>query len=430
MMSDPTILESAAEAVPGSLPVETFVDVECAQECKHGESAFGDCFLCRRIAQEDRVIAILSDGMGSGIKASVLSTMTAHMALRFVASDSDLMRAVSTMMEALPVCRIRKLSYATFSILDYRRNGGVRLIEMDNPSLVRMREDSFEPFARRELNSPAWGERTIFLSEFDAQAGDRLVAVTDGVTQAGLGLARTPSGWGERGFEDFLEETLHRHPGISAYTLCQTVVSAAMGREADQQAHDDISCAVMHFREPRRVLIVSGPPAQESADAALAQRLMSFSGKRVVCGGTTSRIIARETGTEALTDRGSAVEGVPPSATMPGIDLVTEGIITLSRTAELLENRDPNGRSAAARLARLLRECDDIRFLVGTRENAANLAGDLSAPHEATAGDFGTSALPDPLAHAGSIELRRNTIRRLAAVLEQQYFKRIWVEYW
>lgn len=401
---------------------ETFVDVECSQERKYGENAFGDCFLCKRFPEEERVIAVLSDGMGSGIKANVLSTMTAHMALRFIASGSDLVSSVQIMMDALPVCRVRKISYATFTIVDYRKNSGVRLIEMDNPFLVRMRGAAYEPFARKELKSSSWGERSVYVSEFDAQADDRLVFVSDGVVQAGLGSARYPLGWGERGYEAFLEETILRHPSISAYTLSGSIVSAAQGREDNQQSHDDISCAVMHFRSPRRALILSGPPSAEGADALLTQRLLSFPGRRIICGGTTCRIVSREAGVEAVTDRGSAVEGVPPSATMPGVDLVTEGIITLSRAAELLENRDKSGSSAAARLVRLLRECDDISFIVGTRENTANLAGALD-----TTGHGGDA--PDAAVQAGSIELRRNAIRRLAVILEQQYLKRIRIEY-
>ncbi len=405
-----------------SAPDDTFVDVECAQERKHGENAFGDCFLSQRLPEEERVVAVLSDGMGSGIKANVLSTMTAHMALRFIASDSDLVSAVQTMMDALPVCRVRKISYATFTIVDYRRNGGVRLIELDNPFLFRMRGESFEPFARREMKSPSWGGRSVYVSEFDAVAGDRLIFVSDGVVQAGMGSAKYPMGWEERGFERFVEETIRRHPGMSAYTLSTSIVSAAMGREEAQQAHDDISCAVMHFRAPRRMIVLSGPPAQAEADAPLTRRLLAFPGTRVICGGTTCKIISREAGIEAVTDRGSAVEGVPPSATMPGVDLITEGIITLNRTAELLENRDPNGRSAAARLARMLRESDDILFVVGTRENTANLGG-------SEGGDGQGLETPDAGVQAGSIELRRNVIRRLASVLDQQYLKRIRIEY-
>lgn len=418
----PRRMTGADVSQPATQTQETFVDVECAQERKHGENAFGDCFLSRRLPQEDRVIAVLSDGMGSGIKANILSTMTAHMALRFIASDTDLVSAVQTMMDALPVCRIRKISYATFTIVDYRAGGGVRLIELDNPFLVRMRGEAFEPFARREMKSAAWGGRSVYVSEFDAAAGDRLIFVSDGVVQAGMGSAQHPLGWGEREFEDFVEETICRHPGISAYTLSTGIVSAAIGREPAQQARDDVSCAVMHFREPRRALVLSGPPAQPEADAPLARRLLAFGGKRVICGGTTCRIISRETGVEAVTDRGSAVEGVPPSASMPGVDLVTEGIVTLNRTAELLESREANGRSAAARLARLLRESDDIVFVVGTRENTANFGAAGGTNGEGT-------EIPDPLAQAGSIELRRNVIRRMATVLEQQYLKRVRIEY-
>lgn len=389
---------------------ETYVDVECAQQKKHGEDAFGDCFLCRRLPGEDRVIAVLSDGMGSGIKASVLSTLTAHMALRFIASDSDILSSVQIMMDALPVCRTRGISYATFTVIDYRASEGiVRAIELDNPALVRMRGADFEPFARRKIRSGEGGVREVLVSEFPVEAGDRLVFMSDGVVQAGMGSVRFPMGWGQRGVEDFITDTLARHPGISALTLSGSVVSASIGREENQHAHDDISCAVMHFRIPRKAIVMTGPPAREGGDADYARLILDFPGKRIVCGGTTGQIVAREAGAEIVSDYSSASDGVPPSGSLAGVDLVTEGIITLNRAAELLEQKAElnNQNNPAARLVRLLRESDFIQFAVGTRENEGYLDSGI----------------------AGSIALRRNVITRIAHALQELYVKSVRIDY-
>lgn len=387
----------------------TFVDIECTQERKYGQSAFGDCFISRRLPEQNRVIAVLSDGLGSGIKANVLSTMTAHMALRFIASDSEIISSVQVMMEALPVCRVRGISYATFTIVDYREGGGVRVIAFDSPGVIRLSGGQLRNVFRRALEGGDAHGRTVFISEFDIEPGDRLIFTSDGVVQSGLGSGRYPTGWGEEGVAEFVRDTVLRHPGISALTLSGSVVSAALTREPQGQAHDDISCAVMHFRAPRRTLIVTGPPASDGDDAALARTLREFSGRRVICGGTTCRIISRETGIEAFTDPNSGGDGVPPCATMEGVDLVTEGVLTLNRTAELLETRSDlqKQNNPAARLVRLLRESDIIRFVVGTRQNESYLADEMT----------------------NNLELRRNVVRRIAACLERDYLRQVEVEY-
>ncbi len=388
---------------------ELFLEIECVQEKKYSENAYGDYFLSRRISEDDRTLAVLSDGMGSGIKASVLSTMTAHMAIKFIGSDNDIIRSMQTMLDALPICKVRNISYATFTVIDYREGEGIRVIEMDNPQLLFFRNHELMPIKRRKLTSPNWKNRAIYLSEFDIQADDRLIFVSDGVVQAGVGTDQYPMGWGEHGFRAYVYEALERHPSINALALANGIVSAAISRERGKRAYDDITCAVMHFHEPRKLMLVSGPPASKDDDEKFSKDFYCFDGKKIICGGTTCNIIQRIMGVKAETERGRGDSDLPPCAYMPGVDLVTEGLVTLSRVAAMLENEEDASHvmNAAGRLVRLLLHNDRIYFVVGMGINGAYISGECP---------------PDLLP-------RRNIISRIARVLEEKYRKKVSISY-
>ena len=348
-----------------------FVDIECAQMKKYSEDAYGDCFLCQKIAEEDRTIAVLSDGLGSGIKANILSNMTAHMALKFIASDTDMKGAIKIMMDALPVCKVRKVSYATFTIVDYREGDIARVIEMDNPKIIHLRGEVAVDFNRRKLVSSQGNIRRIYMSEIDIQPGDRLIFASDGVTQAGLGTPFFPLGWREDGLTDHVQRVVSNHPQISAAALARNVMHAAIALEKDKKPYDDISCAVMYFRTPRKTVVVSGPPYDRENDVRYARMIDSFAGRRVICGGTTSNIISRELGREVITDLKSGGNGIPPLAQMDGVDLITEGIITLTYVAQFLESGEvlEDMKNPAVLLCKILLDSDVIDFIIGTKIN-------------------------------------------------------------
>ena len=386
-----------------------FVDIECAQTKKYCEDAYGDCFLCRKIPGEERTIAVLSDGLGSGIKANILSNMTAHMALKFIASDSDMTGAIKIMMEALPVCKVRKVSYATFTIVDYREGDKARIIEMDNPKLIHMRGDKSLEISRRKLVSSQGNIRKIYMSETDIIPGDRLVFGSDGVTQAGLGTPFFPLGWREDGFVEHVEYTVKNHPHISAHALANNVLHAALKLEENQQAYDDISCAVMYFRTPRKTVVVSGPPYDKVNDSRYAEIFDNFPGRKIICGGTTCNIISRELGREVETDLRSGGNGIPPLGIMEGVDLITEGIITLTSVAQFLETESipDEKKNPAVLLAKILLDSDMIDFIIGTKVNEAHQ--DPLLPHD--------------------LELRRSIIKRISNALEKNYLKKVNTDY-
>ncbi len=394
----------------------SFIEIGHYNEAKCGERAEGDVFLSRRSAEDGRVIAVLSDGLGSGVKANVLATLTATMAAGCAASDAPIERTAGVIMRSLPVCSERRISYATFSLVDVAASGKLAIVEYDNPPYVLIREGSLvEPIkteiaVKRHRRQGGLGSKAILrASRFEARPGDRLVLFSDGVTQAGMGSRQSPLGWGSPAVEDFILRTIRAEPGLSARELARAVVREALVRDLGK-ARDDITCGVVYFRDARRLLVLTGPPLYPERDAEMARIFREYPGRRLVAGGTTASIIARETGAKVKVELGRFDPEIPPASTMAGADLVTEGIITLGRAAELLASRDRLDSlpcNAATRAIELMLDSDVIDFVVGTKINEAHQ--DPSMPVE--------------------LEIRRNVVKRLAAVLAERHLKDVRIRY-
>ncbi len=380
-----------------------FIDVHHYSRRKYNQNVCGDAFASKRFTNEGRLIAVLSDGLGSGVKANILASMTAHMALRFMAAGADLMRSCEVMMESLPVCQVRKISYATFSIVDCDQEGMTRVVEEGNPEFILLRESEPEEVPGRFLGSRRFPNRRLRLAETAMGAGDRLVVCSDGVTQAGLGTPAYKLGWRREGLRDFLVDAIRANPTVSSRELSQAVVEASMEREPNGLPHDDTSCLVMYFRKPRRLLVLSGPPYDEGRDVECARILDDFPGRKAVCGGTTANLIAREWGANIDTDLPARGSKLPPCSTIAGVDLVTEGVLTLTQVARRLEDGEFGGtEDPADRLIDLLLDSDTIEFLVGTRINEAHQDPNLPV----------------------DLEIRRNIMKRIAAALSEKYLKK------
>jgi len=392
-----------------SIARRNFIEVDYCQSAKNGQIASGDIFLSRKFKEENRTIAVLSDGLGSGVKANVLATLTATMALKYTSSFIDIKRTAEIIMDTLPICSVRKISYSTFTIVDMDTLGNTRIIEHENPPFIIIRDGKSFPIEKSSIHLKKWQERRISFAQFQARLGDRIVFFSDGVSQAGMGEFRTPLGWGMRNVEKFVEETVSSDQGISASALAKKI--AAKAQEVDCIGpRDDITCGVMYFRNPRRLLVLTGPPFSRDKDPELARLVNTFDGRKVICGGTTANILGRLLNRDIAMDLDFFDPEVPPTSRMKGVDLITEGTITLAKVASLLEdgvNPDTLGRNAVRQLVSLLLDSDIVQFVVGTRINEAHQ--DPSIPAE--------------------LDLRRNIIKRIARQLEQKHFQETSIRY-
>jgi hypothetical protein len=337
------------------------------------------------------------------------------MAVECVANDISPEKTANIIMRTLPVCKERRISYSTFSIVDVNKTNEVRMIEYDNPPAVFVRGAEVEELRAHEIRvkrrrkSEPPRETVLRCNNIRVQAGDRLVLFSDGVTQSGMGSRLFPLGWTRQHAVDFIRAEIARDAEISSRELSRRLVGEAMQREG-HVAKDDITCAVLHFREPRRLLILTGPPFDPQRDREVSLSLRDFPGSKIVCGGTTAAIVSRELGRPTKVQLKYLDPVIPPTSEMEGMDLVTEGIITLGRVAELLESGEieKTQKMNAARLAaEMMLECDVIEFLVGTRINEAHQ--DPTMPVE--------------------LDIRRNVIKKIAQALRQKYVKEVHIRF-
>lgn len=386
-----------------------FIDLGYSQRDKRGEYICGDAFKFRKLKDGSRLTAVLSDGLGSGVKANILSSMTAVMALEFATQeDFNILRAADIVMSALPICPVRKISYATFTILNADLSGDVRMVEMGSPGFLFFRNGQCKLLPYEELHSENWHDRTMRSTRFRVDVGDRIVFFSDGISQAGLGTKTYPLGWGESRCRDFVASVLEYREDISSQELCELIINEALGKERDRICHDDMSCAAVYVRSTRRLLLFTGPPYNAMRDRQCALYLDYFRGNKVISGGTTADIVARELGRPATLDLTAYDSELPPISHIDGIDLVTEGVFTLTKTASCLENfAGMFQNNAAGKLAEILLQNDEVEFLVGTRINEAHQ--DPNLPQE--------------------LDIRRNIVGRLAKVLEEKFYKKIIVKY-
>jgi len=388
-----------------------YTEVGYKQAHKYGNDVCGDVILTRKVKEENRTIVVLSDGLGSGIKANVLANMTASMTMNFTTLNEPVQRTADIIIQTLPVDKKRKISFASFSTADVDSNGKVRLLEYGNPKAILIKHGILCELDRRKLSILGINNvhQTLYESEFIAAEGDRLLMFSDGVSQSGIGRQDMPFGWEREEIYQYLQYLIRQNPGMSASEMASKVVNRSIGNDIFK-AQDDITCSSIYFREPRKMLICTGPPYNHENDLLLADKVKSFEGTRVVCGGTTAQIISRLLNEEIEVDMLSGRMGLPPIGTMEGVNLVTEGILTIGRVEVLLEEMqqgDDLEDSPAGDILKLIREHDSIEFLVGTRVNEAHQ--DPSLPVE--------------------LEIRRNVVKRIARLLEEKFLKKVKISF-
>ncbi len=387
------------------------IEIGSYQLSKHANVICGDTFLSKKVTGENRYVAVLSDGLGSGIKANVLSSLTASMALNFRLHHEPVINSAKWIMDTLPIDSKRGISYSTFTIVDVDFEGESTVIEYGNPSFFIERDGKIVNPERETLQITQSGkQKELQVSTFHLLENDRLVLVSDGITQSGIGNASMPFGWGEKKLQDYVIQKKTTNMLISASELALKIVKKASQNDI-YKLQDDASCAVFFRRKPRQLLICSGPPYTASKDKFLANTVDSFKGNKILCGGTTSRIISRELNKEIVPEPLDKMGyGLPPAFAMEGIDLVTEGILTLDKVYQMLktiQNQDIPLDGPAAAIVRFMMNADVIDFMVGTCVNIAHQ--DPNLPVE--------------------LEIRRNVIKKIIRILEEKFLKQVNVQY-
>jgi hypothetical protein len=348
--------------------VKVFYEFGLRQINKKREELCGDSV--EFSVRPDAATLVFSDGLGSGVKASILSTLTTRIAMRMLDEGLPLDEVVETISETLPICRVRKIAYSTFSIAQLTTEGPAKLMAYDSPPPLVIRRNKIRqlPYEDREVS----GKRVSDYS-LDLRPGDWLVFVSDGVINAGIGGAY-PLGWGWDEVAKYLEG--HVHQALSAEQLAAKL-ARVVGDLYEGPPGDDVSIAVVKVRRKRFLTIFTGPPVEKKDDRRIVDALISSAGKHAVCGGTTANIVSRELRREITVDLETGTDAVPATGRIEGLDLVTEGTLTITHALDILRSNQPNEELAlkidgASSLVVLLREADQVRVMVGGAMNPAH----------------------------------------------------------
>lgn len=324
---------------------------------------------------ENSTVIVLADGLGSGVKASILSTLTSKIISTMMAADLPLEECVSTIAATLPICSERGVAYSTFTIIHLIENHTAELIQYDNPQVIVLRDCQNWDYPKSELSI---GGKKIYKSVIKLQENDIFVAMSDGCPHAGIGLAYN-FGWKRENIIDFMET--FAHVGYTAKTLSTMLVDEC-NKQYGYEPGDDATACVIHIRKRAPMNILFGPPRNRDDCNRMMSLFFSKEGKHIVCGGTTSSIAAQYLGKPVKASLTFDHSDVPPIAEVEGIDLVTEGVITINKVIEYardaLEKNElyeqwSTKRDGASLICRLLfEEATDINFYVGRAVNPAH----------------------------------------------------------
>ena len=324
---------------------------------------------------ENSTVIVLADGLGSGVKASILSTLTSKIISTMMAEGISLEECVSTIAATLPICSVRGVAYSTFTIIHLIDNEKAEIIQYDNPQVIFFRDGKSCDYPKSEMNIDG---KKIYKSVINLQEDDIFVAMSDGCPHAGIGIAYN-FGWSVKDITEYLEPLTVA--GFTAKTLATILVDECFKLYGEKPGDDATAC-VVRIRKREPVNLLFGPPSNRDDANRMMALFFSKEGKHIVCGGTTSSIAAKYLGKPLKPSLNFESPDIPPTAEIEGIDLVTEGVITINRVLEYAkdylsgnESYEVWGykRDGASLISRILfEEATDINFYVGRAINPAH----------------------------------------------------------
>ncbi len=353
--------------------MELFLESGYTSLNKKGEELCGD--KVEQINCNGYTTLVLADGLGSGVKANILATLTSKILCTMVSNNIDMEECVSTVVQTLPVCKVRQVAYATFSVIHINEQGEGYLFEFDNPEAILIRNGKCTDFDRKEYNILG---KKVYGTRLRLRAEDYIVLMSDGVIHAGIGMLLN-FGWLRKDVMEHLDRNLK--PGMSARGVACMLAGACNDLYLGKPG-DDTTVAVLRVREKYPVRIMVGPPVEKDKDDFYVERFLSGEGKKIVCGGTSSQVVARYLGEKVNASFEFPDKDVPPIGYINGIDLTTEGVLTLRKLLELSEiylscsdltPKRSNKKDGASLLANMLFEdATHVTFFVGQSINAAH----------------------------------------------------------
>ncbi len=340
-------------------------EIHYAQKNKAGEFVCGDSVHYKH--DQNKMVVSVSDGLGSGVKANILATLTSSIATTMVFNDVGIEDAFKSILKTLPVCKVRGISYATLATckVEYSRKK-CTIFEYEFPVVLVYNGTELFDVPKKSFHIEG---KKLQSCEFEVDTNFSIFLMTDGVVQAGMGTDRFPFGFGIENIKKEMDNLLKNK--VDHKSIAEHFVKLA--KQLDRQTKgDDATVVALKVREKREVTIMVGPPEKKENDVLVVNKLLNSPGKRIVCGGTTGKIVERIIGKPIEIDIQTIYEDSPPVGRADGIDLVTEGIITLTQVFRYFENQTKDIGYSAKLVVQELESADVINFLVGRAINPAH----------------------------------------------------------
>lgn len=304
-----------------------YIDISYRSLHKKGEELCGD--KVEIFKSKERSIVVLADGLGSGVKANILSTLTSKIAITMLKEGASIESVIDTIIHTLPVCKVRGVAYSTFSIIEIDDELNCRIFESENPPFFFIRDGKIVKPANKTIR--VHGKKVIF-SSMKLKINDIIYLCSDGVIHAGVGEILN-YGWQWSDVAKFMECDIENNAQLLSHNLvdaCNSLYSNKPG--------DDTTVVAIKIRKPVDIMLFTGPPINRDVDDHFAKMFMSNRNcKKIVCGGTASNIMSNYLGKPIESDFNYIDKDIPPIGNIEGIDLVTEGVITINRTIQMLE---------------------------------------------------------------------------------------------
>lgn len=346
---------------------------------KFGEQLCGD--RVDVINQDDNsTVIVLADGLGSGVKASILSTLTAKIISTMMSQNMELEDCVDAIAAALPVCSVRGVAYSTFTIIRLVENREADIIQYDNPHVILLREGKNYEMPTTQMTIDG---KTIYRSRIALKENDIFITMSDGAIHAGVGMELN-FGWDRKDIISFMETFYD--VGFTAKTLTTILLNECYQLYGGQPGDDTTVCTI-RIRQREPVNLIIGPPSNRNDCNKMMSLFFSKEGKHIICGGTTSKIASEYLGKPLIPNLDFFDPEIPPTAELEGADIVAEGVVTVNKVLTyakdyLADNEmytewsyKKDGASLIARM--LFEDATDINFYVGMAVNPAHQNPDL-----------------------------------------------------
>jgi len=337
-------------------------NVEIAQSSKKTGDVCGDVVDVYRNATSTNIV--LCDGIGSGLKANIYAKMCCARIIHMLREGSSVKRTFETVGETMNKAWGTGDPFSVFTIVSILNTGNTTIMAYDMPSPIFICKQYANVVKSRTYY---WKKALIHESHLILRKNEGVVIMSDGITQAGLGNGLI-NGWESEGVVKFVNLNSYIH-NIQYRDLTNSIHKQAL-KLWGKKYGDDCTVVTAYNKRGITLNVLTGTPESKEDDNSFVMDYMQSEGIKVVCGGSTSMMLARELKKPVeIKEEMSPI--VPPSFIIPGITLATEGMITLNQLFNLL-NEDidsSSGDNIVLELLEYFQTADKILFWVGKSGN-------------------------------------------------------------